>query len=713
MMSLDSAAPQPKQNITDPEELAEYRATKRKGFEDAIRRNRSQASTWLKYAGWEEAQGELERARSCYERALDEDYRNVTFWLKYAELEMRHRNVARARNVWNRAVTLLPRVSQLWYKWCYFEDILGNYAGAREVFDRWMRWQPAEHAWAAYVKFELRVGEAARARDVYERFVACHPSVRSWLKYAAFEEKRGETARARDVFTRAVDALGDEANDERLFVAFAKFEERAHEDERARAIYRYALDHLPRQQARELYAAFVAFEKTHGGREGLEDAVVSKRRFQYEDELRAAAAAADAAVDYDVWFDYVRLEEEHGDVARAREVYERAIARVPPAQEKRYWRRYVYLWIKYALFEELDARDAARAREVYRACARLVPHKRFSFSKLWVLWAKLEIRQGDLAAARRVLGNALGVVGDAATRDKVYAQYIAVETQLGEIERCRRLHEGRVRSCASNVAAYLDYAAMERRLGEDERARAILELGASQPLLDTPEVLWKTYIELEMDLGEHDRVRELYRRLLARTRHVKVWVSYARFEFESARDAARGRAVLDEGEQACAAAGDEGREDRVALLDAWLALEKASGDAEGVAAVQKRMPKRLRKQRVIKAEDGSDAGWEEYIQYIFPGEESAAPNLKLLEKAHLWKRQRLAKMQQQQQPEDEPQPAEPKSAESESKPAESEPKPAEAEHKAAEPEPKPATETSAADGGAGASTTEAPAAAEH
>ena len=36
-------------------------------------------------------------------------------------------------------------------------------------------------------------------------------------------------------------------------------------------------------------------------------------------------------------------------------MYERAIANVPPAAEKRYWQRYIYLWIKYALFEELEA----------------------------------------------------------------------------------------------------------------------------------------------------------------------------------------------------------------------------------------------------------------------------------------------------------------------------------------------------------------------
>ncbi len=64
------------------------------------------------------------------------------------------------------------------------------------------------------------------------------------------------------------------------------------------------------------------------------------------------------------------------------QVYERAIANVPPAPEKRYWQRYIYLWIKYALYEELEAEDAERAREVYRAALKLIPHHIFTFSKV-------------------------------------------------------------------------------------------------------------------------------------------------------------------------------------------------------------------------------------------------------------------------------------------------------------------------------------------
>ena len=64
------------------------------------------------------------------------------------------------------------------------------------------------------------------------------------------------------------------------------------------------------------------------------------------------------------------------------QVYERAVSNLPPATEKRYWQRYIYLWIKYALFEELDAEEPDRAREVYRACLKLIPHQLFTFSKV-------------------------------------------------------------------------------------------------------------------------------------------------------------------------------------------------------------------------------------------------------------------------------------------------------------------------------------------
>ena len=59
---------------------------------------------------------------------------------------------------------------------------------------------------------------------------------------------------------------------------------------------------------------------------------------------------------YDAWFDYLRLLEADANEDSVRDIYERSIANVPPALEKRLWRRYIYLWINYALYEELTTK---------------------------------------------------------------------------------------------------------------------------------------------------------------------------------------------------------------------------------------------------------------------------------------------------------------------------------------------------------------------
>uniref|UniRef100_A0A0E0DPB6 Suppressor of forked domain-containing protein n=1 Tax=Oryza meridionalis TaxID=40149 RepID=A0A0E0DPB6_9ORYZ len=609
----------PKQKITDSIELSEYRLRRRKEFEDVIRRVRWNVNAWVKYAKWEEQQRDFARARSVYERALDVAHRDHTLWLKYAEFEMRNRFVNHARNVWDRAVSLLPRVDQLWYKYIHMEELLGAVANARQVFERWMAWRPDTAGWNSYIKFELRYGEVERARAIYERFVAEHPRPDTFIRYAKFEMKRGEVERARQVYERAADLLADDEDAQVLFVAFAEFEERCREVERARAIYKYALDRVPKGQAEELYRKFLAFEKQFGDREGIEDAIVGKRRFQYEDEVRKNP------LNYDSWFDYIRLEESVGNNDRIREVYERAIANIPPADEKRYWQRYIYLWINYALYEELDAKDGERTREVYSECLKLVPHKKFTFAKMWLMAAQFEIRQRNLKAARQILGNAIGM----SPKGKIFKK---------------------------------KYAELEKNLSETDRARSIYELAIAQPALDTPEVLWKEYLQFEIDENEFDRTRELYERLLDRTKHLKVWISYTEFEASAGlagedseseeiknevsyheqqiERVRRCRAIFERAFEYFRTSAPELKEERAMLLEEWLNKEVSFGDLGDVTLVQKKAPRKVKRKRPIPTEDGSTVAYEEYIDYIFPDEVALAPNLKILEAAYKWKKQK-------------------------------------------------------------------------
>jgi len=45
-----------------------------------------------------------------------------------------------------------------------------------------------------------------------------------------------------------------------------------------------------------------------------------------------------------------------------------------------------------------------------------------------------------------------------------------------------------------------------------------------------PEAVWKAFIDFEIENQENERVKDLYERLLSQTKHVKVWISYAKSE---------------------------------------------------------------------------------------------------------------------------------------------------------------------------------------
>jgi len=96
--------------------------------------------------------------------------------------------------------------------------------------------------------------------------------------------------------------------------------------DRARVIYKYALQHIPKDRTQELYKAYTIHEKKYGDRTGIEDVIVSKRKYQHEEEVKANPN------NYDAWFDYLRLVESEGNLDVIRETYERAIANVPPTK---------------------------------------------------------------------------------------------------------------------------------------------------------------------------------------------------------------------------------------------------------------------------------------------------------------------------------------------------------------------------------------------
>lgn len=274
---------------------------------------------------------------------------------------------------------------------------------------------------------------------------------------------------------------------------------------------------------------------------------------------------------------------------------------------------------------------------MYKGCIKLIPHKMFTFAKIWLLYAKFEIRQLDLSAARKALGMAIGMC----PKDKLFKGYIELELELRAIDRARTLYAKYLEWSPSTCAAWIKFAELESELQDTERARAVFDLAVAQPELDMPEILWKAYIDFEVGEEQWAHARSLYKQLLERTAHVKVWISWAHFEAsvpeEGQADIARD--VFKKGSQTMK---DQGlKEERVILLEAWKEFEQAQGTAESLKSVQDLMPKMVKKRRQVESADGGAAGgssqMEEYYDYIFPDDQKEQPNFKLLQMVQQWK----------------------------------------------------------------------------
>ena len=198
------------------------------------------------------------------------------------------------------------------------------------------------------------------------------------------------------------------------------------------------------------------------------------------------------------------------------------------------------------------------------------------------------------------------------------------------LDRCRTLYQKMLECNPANCMAWCKYAEFERDLEEMDRASAIYELAIGQDSLDTPEVVWKKYIDQEIELGNQEKVESLFERLLQLAPHSKVFISYSQYESTESMDKAR--EVLERG--ITLFKENHENEMRHQLLLALKSLEEAIEDNdERIASVTKRQAKKVKKVR-HDPETGID---EDYIDYIFPDDETNSIQMNMLKAASKWK----------------------------------------------------------------------------
>ena len=212
--------------------------------------------------------------------------------------------------------------------------------------------------------------------------------------------------------------------------------------------------------------------------------------------------------------------------------------------------------------------------------------------------------------------------------------------QLANIDRVRTLYEKFINTFPDNPIPWIKFGEFEKDLEEYERFEKVFELAIDNNQMNMPETVWRAYLDNEIELNNHDKARDIYERLLERSKHIKIWVAYAQFE-ASLGNKGVCRKILEKGEKFFLENPDL-KEERAMLLEAWKDLEESFGEEEHIETIKKKLPKKVRKRRKIKLNEDNDEdlgsnfcnnlGFEEYYDYIFPEEGNSQKNLKFLQK---------------------------------------------------------------------------------
>lgn len=650
--------PSTKVDILDLEELREHQRRKRAEFESYLKRNRLDVGQWIRYAQFELKQHDVRRARSVFERALLVSNTYIPLWIRYIDAELKSKCINHARNLLNRAVSTLPRVDKLWYKYLLMEESLGNVEIVRSLFTKWISLEPSPNAWNAFIDFEIRQENRTKARDVYSRYVMVHPQADTWLRWVNFETMYGDPHAVRRVYSLAVDTLVSFQNDSnnkdltKMIIAFANWEAMQQEYERCRALYNLSIQRWPENKT--LKDSMVEFEKKFGSVTSTEQSVVHKRRRRYEELLKENAR------DYDTWWLYLDIIQENfgQEILSALET---SIRNNQPQELTKSvaWKQYIYLWIRCLTYLELEAGNIDLCRNLYeRLLNEVIPHKHFTFSKIWLMYSQFEIRQKDLSKARKILGKSLGLC----PKRKTYEGYIEMEIKLKQFDRVRKLYEKYIEFDPFNLDSWIKYAELEENLGDEERSRGIYEIALSTNPVDLPQnsrmTLMHRFIQFETDAEEFEKARLLYERYLEISGNsAKVWVEYALYESSTPTEEQLRRlqatvADIAEEEEVEFEITDENRlqsreiferalkhfkeqgdkENRIVILEAYNSYESTYGSAEHQAMIAKRMPQVAKKQTA----DGGAQG-----DFFFPDDIEEAPNVsKFLAFAKKWNENR-------------------------------------------------------------------------
>jgi tetratricopeptide (TPR) repeat protein len=283
---------------------------------------------------------------------------------------------------------------------------------ARRLFELGIRADPMHGPlYNAYGSMEARLGNVERARAVFKRGITarCSDMASVWHGLGSVELRQGDTAAARRLFLRGMAEAGRAEDVSFLSHSLGALELHAHNATAARAAFAAGLLRCPNNSPLLLGAALAEVKL----------GCLTEARAFFRQAVRADKAHAHA------WQAWGVLEAREGNVETSRSLFEGGLRAVPTHSA---------LWQAYGLME-IAGGNVERARSLFKAgIDRCRGHT--SVVRLQQAWAVLDMRSGDLDAARQLIGEALA---EEPHHGACWTVYGAIEEKAEDISKARKV----------------------------------------------------------------------------------------------------------------------------------------------------------------------------------------------------------------------------------------------------------------------------------
>ncbi|KAL6945289.1 hypothetical protein ACO0QE_002739 [Hanseniaspora vineae] len=638
--------------IEDLEELKYFQRLKRSEYEDYLKRNRLDLKQWIRYGDYEVMQGDMRRARSIFERALRVDNTNVPLWIHYVDVELKDCSINHARNLLERAIKLQPNVAKFRFKYLYVEESLQNFNLVRDIFEKWLHWDSNnEICFDSYIDFEMRYQQHDKARALFARYVESSPKSSTWLKWISFEKQLCEVGHIRDIFDNAIDFFDFNKKCDELEIIlqhYADWEAQENEIERSTAIIRLCQSKC--NLSPEAYQRFAKLYLPHFD-------ILEMKLLEYKQLVEAHPC------DFASWWDLINCTHEIRDEKQINETYLNCLERSKPKlvhEKNEEWRNYIWLWIRYLVFLETSRNYKSLCHSKFEELLFniLAPLKTFTFSKIWILYAKYLIRNSSTSILenmswKNILFQSIQLFPKKAT----FKGFIKLLLEMKDFDAAREVYDKYLQNYPMTLDVWTGYIELEDNLGDENRCRALYD--ACVQSINDPErkIVYEKYIEFETEQSEYSNGRALWSRLCKSLYpdDTTLWVKWSTWELSSPTEEQLDKMNEldeDESEEFAFELTEENKQNgrnildsallhfksqplkRLQILESYKKFEETYGNAETLEAVSKRMPETQRK---MVRENHID---KEIVEYVFPDDiktENAGLS-KLLSMAQKWEK---------------------------------------------------------------------------